>query len=92
MSEDAYVGHLLAAGVKNLRDFGYPKCDGGNITTTPIYAAFFKSMLEETKEHAPLSIRQSCDVLLRRIEAAKPKDVKPAAKKKPAKRKARKAR
>ena len=40
---------LLQAGVKNLRDFGYPDCNETNILTDQIYSAFFKSMLEDNK-------------------------------------------
>lgn len=41
--------HLIKAGVKNLREFGYPDCTEENILADPIYSAFFKSMLEENK-------------------------------------------
>jgi hypothetical protein len=41
---------LISAGVKHLREFGYPKCDPTNILTTMIYRTFFKSMLEGTVE------------------------------------------
>lgn len=29
--------YLIAAGVKNLREFGYPSCDASNILTDEIY-------------------------------------------------------
>lgn len=38
---------LVAAGVKNLQEFGYPDCDSENILTDEIYKAFFVSMLED---------------------------------------------
>ena len=38
---------LIAAAVKNLKAFGYPKVDEFNIFTDQIYKAFFRSMLEE---------------------------------------------
>jgi len=40
---------LIAAGVKNLKEFGYPKCDSENILTDRIYKQFFISMLEDNK-------------------------------------------
>lgn len=40
---------LLAAGVKNLNEFGYPEVTAANITTDRIYAQFFRSMLEDNK-------------------------------------------
>lgn len=38
---------LIAQGVKNLRQFGYPDCDSDNIMTDQIYKRFFISMLQE---------------------------------------------
>lgn len=38
---------LLAAGVRNLKEFGYPEVTKDNILTDHIYSAFFKSMLED---------------------------------------------
>lgn len=38
---------LIAAGVKNLHEFGYPDCNNSNILSDQIYSAFFKSMLED---------------------------------------------
>jgi len=38
---------LVSAGVKNLREFGYPHCDDKNILTDEIYKAFFVSMLRD---------------------------------------------
>lgn len=38
---------LLAAGVRNLKEFGYPKCNQVNILTDAVYSAFFKKMLED---------------------------------------------
>jgi len=40
---------LIAAGVKNLQEFGYPACDKENILTDQVYKAFFVSMLKENK-------------------------------------------
>jgi hypothetical protein len=40
---------LIAAGVKNLKEFGYPTCDSKNILTDQIFKAFFTQMLKENK-------------------------------------------
>jgi len=40
---------LLSAGVKILKEFGYPKADTKNILTDEVYKEFFKSMLEDNK-------------------------------------------
>lgn len=40
---------LIAAGVKNLKEFGYPNCNSENILTDMIYKRFFVSMLEDNK-------------------------------------------
>jgi hypothetical protein len=40
---------LIAAGVNNLRTYGYPDCNAENILTDPIYKAFFCSMLRDNK-------------------------------------------
>ena len=40
---------LITAGVKNLREYGYPDCDSKNILTDKIYSAFFVSMLKDNK-------------------------------------------
>ena len=38
---------LIRAGVKNLKEFGYPGCNEKNILTDQIYKAFFLSMLKD---------------------------------------------
>ncbi len=38
---------IIQAGVKNLKEYGYPGCDSKNILTDQIYKAFFSSMLED---------------------------------------------
>jgi len=40
---------ILDAGVKNLREFGYPHVDRQNILTDQVYSAFFRKMLEESR-------------------------------------------
>lgn len=39
--------HLIKAGVKNLKEFGYPSVDKENILTDMVYKEFFSRMLEE---------------------------------------------
>lgn len=58
---------LLKAGVKNLREFGYPDCDTTSILTDPIYKAFFASMLKDNKGHGA-HIDIQIDKLLGQIE------------------------
>ncbi len=38
---------LIQAGVRNLREFGYPSVNKDNILTDDIFKAFFKSMLQD---------------------------------------------
>ena len=38
---------LVAAGVKNLKEYGYPDVNSQNILTDEIYSGFFKSMLND---------------------------------------------
>lgn len=38
---------LIANGIRNLKEYGYPSVDASNILTDHIYSQFFKSMLED---------------------------------------------
>lgn len=38
---------LITAGIKNLKEYGYPGVTEENILTDDIYKAFFKSMLND---------------------------------------------
>ena len=40
---------LVIAGVRNLKEFGYPSVTAANILTDPVFSAFFKSMLEDNR-------------------------------------------
>lgn len=40
---------LLSAGVRNLKEFGYPAVTAENITADYVFRAMFKSMLDENK-------------------------------------------
>lgn len=59
---------LIAAGVRNLKEFGYPDVTPENILTDFIYSRFFDSMLEE---HAHAHIVDAREV------AALRKEIKP---------------
>lgn len=43
---------LIAAGVRNLKEFGYPGVTKENILTDYVYARFFKSMLDDHNGNA----------------------------------------
>jgi hypothetical protein len=47
MTNEQIKEHLLKAGVKNLKEFGYPEVTTETILTDEVYKEFFKSMLEE---------------------------------------------
>ena len=38
---------IIARGVANLHEFGYPQCNAENILTDAIYGGFFESMLRD---------------------------------------------
>lgn len=42
---------ILFAGVKNLKEFGYPEVNKENILTDIVYSQFFKSMLNDNLGH-----------------------------------------
>lgn len=41
---------IIANGINNLKDFGYPDVDKDNIFTDMVYSRFFKNMLRESLE------------------------------------------
>ena len=49
MTNEQIREHLLKAGVKNLKEFGYPEVTTETILTDEVYKEFFKSMLKENK-------------------------------------------
>lgn len=57
---------LIAAGVKNLQAFGYPKVNKENIFTDAIYSAFFKEMLKDAKGHSR-AVDAAVEELLQRM-------------------------
>lgn len=42
---------LVLAGVKNLKEFGYPAVSTENILTDRVYSAFFLSILADNRGH-----------------------------------------
>lgn len=60
---------LISAGVKNLKEYGYPNVDEQNILTDPIYSAFFRSMLESNKGHG-VDVDKAITALLNRLPTA----------------------
>ena len=47
MTNEQIRDHLLKAGVKNLKEFGYPYVTTETILTDEVYKVFFKSMLND---------------------------------------------
>jgi hypothetical protein len=58
---------LIAAGVKNLKEFGYPGVDSENILTDDVFKAFFLSMLKDNKGQRA-DIDKAIDSLIMKIE------------------------
>lgn len=58
---------LIAAGVRNLKEFGYPNCNEDNIITDDIYKQFFLSMLQDNKGQAGHDVDMIIDSLIHRI-------------------------
>lgn len=46
---EATKDRLVIAGVRNLKEFGYPSVTVANILTNGVYSGFFKSMLEDNR-------------------------------------------
>lgn len=49
MTNDDIANKLVLAGIKNLKEIGYPDVDAENIITDEVYSSFFKVMLEDNK-------------------------------------------
>jgi len=68
---------LIAAGVMNLREFGYPSCDEKNILTDMVFSRFFVSMLKDNKGRAGAEVDSVIDSLLKELgEGLLPKTTK----------------
>ena len=64
MTNEQIKDHLLKAGVKNLKEFGYPDVDKENILTDIVYSEFFKGMLNDNKGKATKQVDDVIDELL----------------------------
>lgn len=50
MANETIRDKLIKAGVRNLKQFGYPTVNAENILTDDVYKAFFRRMLENDAE------------------------------------------
>lgn len=66
MSIEEIKTNLIAAGIKNLKEFGYPEVNAENILTDEIYSEFFKSMINDNKGNGS-DIDNAIDELLTKI-------------------------
>ncbi len=55
---------LIANGVRNLKEFGYPNCSTSNILTDKVYREFFRGLLEQWDDGTNRSVSQACKLLL----------------------------
>lgn len=60
--------HLIKTGVKNLKEYGYPKCTPENILTDSIYKAFFLSMLHDNHGLSNIKVDAVIDELIKEID------------------------
>lgn len=67
MKKEKIKEHLIKAGVKNLKEFGYLDVDTNNILTDEIYKELFKSMLDDNLGHQ----KMFDDVILELLESLK---------------------
>lgn len=81
MTDEQLKQKLIEAGVKNLKEFGYPSVNNENILTDFVYRSFFKPMLEEDTNRATKQLIKVCDGLLVDIEKAEKDQPKKAKKK-----------
>ena len=64
MDKQKIKNTIIAQGVKNLKEYGYPTADKDSILTDIIYAAFFRSMLEDNKGKGNKETDEVIDELL----------------------------
>lgn len=81
MTDEQLKQKLIEAGIKNLKEFGYPGVNEENILTDYVYSAFFKPMLEEDSNRVTKQLRQVCDELLTVIAKSNKENPKKAKKK-----------
>lgn len=68
MTNEQIKQHLIAAGVKNLKEFGYPYANEQNILTDEIYSGFFVSMLNDNKGLSTKQVDSVIDEILNEIK------------------------
>lgn len=61
--------HLINAGVRNLREYGYPDVNASNILTDMVYVSFFRSML---RDNIGNGVDQEINALLNETEGREP--------------------
>ncbi len=59
---------LIQAGIRNLKEFGYPSVTPENIFTDIIYSGMFKSMLNDNKDKSTSLVDDCIDELLSQIK------------------------
>lgn len=64
MTKQQIKNKLIQAGIKNLKEFGYPYVNNENILSDLVYASFFKSMLEENKGQSISLVDECIDELI----------------------------
>lgn len=64
MTKQQIKNKLIQAGIKNLKEFGYPYVNNKNILSDLVYASFFKSMLEENKGQSISLVDECIDELI----------------------------
>jgi len=62
MAKNTIREKMISAGVRNLKEFGYPAVTAENIMTDSIYRQFFKSMLDDN-----LGISDAGDVEIKNL-------------------------
>lgn len=67
MNTDEVKEGIIAQGVRNLKQFGYPEVNEENILTDIIYSQFFETMLEDNKGKSP-SADIAIDEILAKIK------------------------
>jgi len=68
MTQEQIKNHLIRAGIKNLKEFGYPDANEENILTDIVYAGMFKSMLNDNKGLATKQVDDAIDEILLMIK------------------------
>jgi hypothetical protein len=68
MTNEQIRQHLLSAGVRNLKEFGYPEVTTETILTDKVYYEFFKSMLNDNLGLGNQQIDEVINNLLTEIE------------------------